>query len=411
MSITAASVSDILKEDYGPDGIANTAYEENPGFASVKKHRMTGAYYRFPVQYGYASNRSHTSTNALAKTNTTNFVHFNVPTVEDYDAKSLQKKAMEEAQDPGAFVELLRNVCDSVIKSLANNAGSDFFNHRGATIGAISLTSTISTPTITLADPTDIPKFYAGQTLAVSAANGLTGALRTGTVVVLSVDRSQGTVTATGNWNAGIAAVTNNSNTTFGDFIFPVGDFGIGRAGLADWCPDVTTGLGTAFYTAVRSVDSSRLAGSRTTATGLPVSQAIRQLGAVMGREEGKPDTYFCSWTTMNDLMTERDIKLVHTRVEAQGMDATVGFDAVRVIGVRGPIDVVADRSCNDGHGYLVKLSDGLCIHSQDTPVKIDDADGSMMIRESTDFTYDIRGAAFLNYSWAKPVNLGVMLF
>lgn len=404
-SITAASVNDILKEDYGPDGIANTAYEENPGFAAVKKHRMTGAYYRFPVQYGYASNRSHTSTNALSKTNTTNFVHFNVPTVEDYDAKSLQKKAMEEAQDPGAFVELLRNVCDSVIKSLANNAGADFYNHRGATVGQISAASAVGTPTITLADPTDITKFYAGQTLAVSLANGLSGALRTGTVVVASVDRSLGTVTATGNWTAGIAAAA------AGDFIFPVGDFGLGRAGLADWVPDVTTGLGTAFYTAVRSVDSSRLAGSRATVTGLPVSQAVRQLGAIMGREEGKPDTYLCSWTTLNDLMTERDIKLVHTRVEAQGMDATVGFDSVRIMGVRGPIDCLADRSCNDGHGYLVKMGDGLCIHSQDAPVKIDDADGSMMIRESTDFTYDIRGAAFLNYAWAKPVNLGVMLF
>src|SRR5262252_156426 len=404
-SITASSVNDILKEDYGPDGVANTAYEDNPGFAAVKKHRMMGAYYRFPVQYGYASNRSHTSTNALSKTNTTNFVHFNVPTVEDYDAKSLQKKAMEEAQDPGAFVELLRNVTDSVIKSLSNNAGADFFNHRGAAIGQISAGSNTATPTITLADPGDITKFYAGQTLNTSVANGLTGAIKAGTVTVLSVDRSAATVTATGNWTAGIATAAAN------DFIFPVGDFGIGRAGLADWVPDVTTGLGTAFYTAVRSVDASRLAGSRATVTGLPVSQAIRQLGAIMGREEGKPDTAFVSWPTLNDLMTERDIKLVHTRVDAQGMNATVGFDSVRIIGVRGPIDVVADRSCNDGHGYLVRIGDGVCIHSQDAPVKIDDADGSMMIRESTDFTYDIRGAAFLNYAWAKPVNLGVMLF
>jgi hypothetical protein len=405
MSITASSVNDILKEDYGPDGIANTAYEENPGFGMVKKHRMTGAYYRYPVQYGYASNRSHTASNALAKTNTTNFIHFNVPTVEDYDAKSLQKKAMEEAQDPGAFVELLRNVCDSVVKSLANNCGADFFNHRGATVGQISATSAVATPTITLSDPTDITKFYAGQTLAASTANGLSGALKGGSVTVLSVDRSAGTVTATGNWSAGIATVAVN------DFLFPAGDFGLGRAGLADWCPDTTTGLGTAFYTAVRSVDASRLAGSRATVTGLPVSQAIRQLGAIMGREEGKPDTYLCSWTTMNDLMTERDIKLIHTRVDAQGMDATVGFDSVRVIGVRGPIDVVADRSCNDGHGYLVRMTDLVCIHSQDTPVKIDDADGSMMIRESTDFTYDIRGAAFVNYGCLKPLNLGVMLF
>lgn len=405
MSITAASVSDILQFDYGPDGIANTAYEENPGFAMVEKVRFTGSKYWFPVQYGYASNRSHTSTTALLKTNTTNFVHFEVPTVEDYDAKSIQKKALEEAEDPNTFVELLRNVSDSVIKALSNNAGSDFYNHRGAVIGQISSGSNVGTTTITLADPTDITKFYVNQTLASSTANGLSGSLRTGTVSISAIDRSAGTLTATGNWSAGITGVAT------GDFLFPAGDFGLGRAGLADWCPDSTSGLGTAFYGATRSVDASRLAGSRLSVTGLPVSQAIRQLGAVMGREEGKPDSCFMSWTTYNDLITERDIKMTHVRRDAEGMEATIGFDGVTIAGVRGNIDVYADRSVNDGHFYLVKMDDGKCIHSQDAPVKIDDADGSMIIRESTDFTYDLRGAAFLNFLWKKPVNLGVGTF
>lgn len=405
MSITASSVSDILMFDYGPDGIANTAYEENPAFGMIEKKRFTGSKRYFPVQYGYASNRSHTSTTALLKTNTTNFVHFEVPTVEDYDAKSIQKKALEEAEDPNTFVELLRNVSDSVIKALSNNAGSDFFNHRGATVGQISSSSNVATATITLADPTDIPKIYVNQTLAASTANGLSGALKGGTVVVSAVDRAAGTITATGNWNAGIATVA------AGDFLFPAGDFGLGRAGLADWVPDSASGLGTAFYNVTRSVDSSRLAGSRLIVTGMPVSQAIRQLGAVMGREEGKPDTCFMSWTTYNDLITERDIKLVHTRVDAEGMEATIGFDGVRIAGVRGNIDVYADRSVNDGHFYLCRLEDGECFHSQDAPVKIDDSDGSMIIRESTDFTYDLRGAAFLNYIWRKPVNLGVGTF
>lgn len=410
-AISTSGISDILQYEYGDDGIANTAYEENPGFAMVEKEHFTGSKRWFPVQYGYASNRSHTASTALSKTNTTNYVHFEVPTVEDYDAKSIQKKALEEAENPNTFVELLKNVSDSVIKALSNNAGADFYNHRGAAIGTVATTSTVASTVLTLADPGDITKFYVGQTIAASAANGLSGSLRTGTAVITAIDRSAGTITTGSNWSTQITGLSASSNTTFGDYLFPSGDFGIGRAGLADWCPDSASGLGTAFYGATRSVDASRLAGSRLSVTGLPISQAIRNLGAVMGREEGKPDSCFLSWSTYNDLITERDIKLTHVRRDADGMNATIGFDGVKIAGVRGNIDVYADRSVNDGRFYLVNMADGRCIHSQDAPVKIDDADGSMIIRESSDFTYDIRGAAFLNYLWLKPVNLGVGTF
>lgn len=404
-AITAAN--EILKEDYGPDGIANTAYEDNPGFGMVKKHHFTGKLYNFPVQYGYASNRSRTATTALSKANTTNFVEFEVVTVADYDAKDIGKKILAEADGPNTFVTLLRNVSDSVVQALSNNAGADFFGNRGAAIGQLG--SGQATPTITLLNPSDITKFSAGQVLATSLADGLSGALKAGTVTVLSVDRSAGTVTATGNWTAGIATALPN------DFIFPAGDFGIGRAGLADWCPDTTTNLATAFYAAVRSVDASRLAGTRLSVTGLPISQAIRQVAAVQGREEGKPDTCFLSWVVYNDLITERDLKVVEkvrgNASPGKGEETTVGFSGIKIAGARGTIDIYPDRSCNDTHFYLCRMADGLCIHSQDTPVKIDDEDGNILARNAADFTYDIRGASFMNYAWSKPVNLAVGVF
>lgn len=401
------TVNEILKEDYGPDGIANTAYIDNPGFGMLKKHKLTGKYYDFPVQYGYASNRSHLDTTALGKTNTTNYVNFNVPTVADYDAKDIQKKILDEAVNPNTFVELLRNVSDSVIQALANNCGSDFFANRGAAIGRIG--SGQATPTVTLLDVSDITKFYVGQTLAVSLNDGLSGALRAGTVAVTAIDSAAGTVTASGNWTAGIAAAVAN------DFIFPAGDFGIGRAGLADWCPDLTTNLGTAFYNVTRSVSASQLAGTRLSVTGLPISQAIRQVAALAGRTEGKPDTCFMSWIVYNDLVTERDLKVlesVERKASAgKGEMTTIGFSGIKIAGARGSIDIFPDRSCNDSHFYLCKIADGLIVHSQDAPVKIDDEDGNILARNLTSFSYDIRGASFMNYVWSKPLNLAVGVF
>lgn len=402
-----SAANEILKEDYGPDGMANCAYEKNPGFGMVKKHKFTGKLYNYPVQYGYASNRSRTATTALNKANTTQFVEFEVPTVADYDAKDIAKKILAEAQGPNAFVNLLRNVSDSVIKALSNNAGSDFFGNRGAAIGRIG--SGQATPTVTLLDPSDITKFAVGQVLAVSAADGLSGALKAGSVTVTAVDRAAGTVTASGNWTAGIATAAAN------DYIFPSGDFGIGRAGLSDWCPDSASGLGTAFYAATRSVDASRLAGTRLSVTGLPISQAIRQVAAQAGREEAEFDTCFTSWVVLNDMMTERDVKVIEkvrgAASGAKGETTTVGFEGIRIAAANGMIDVYADRSCNDSHFYLVNMPDMICIHSQDAPVKIEDEDGNILSRNASDFTFDIRGQSFINFACHKPVNLAVGVF
>lgn len=408
--MTAISVAnEILKEDYGADGIPNLCYTDNPGFGMTTKEKFTGIYRRWPVQYGYASNRSHTTTTALNKTNTTQYAQFEVPTVGDYDAKDIAKKILEEAESPNAFVSLLRNVSDSVVQALSNRLGDEFYGNRGGALGQVG--SGQGTTVITLKDPSTITRFAVGQTIAAATTNGLTGALETGTVLITAVDRSAGTITAAANWTTGIATLAAN------DFLFAAGDFGIARAGLADWVPDDLNraSLSTAFYAAVRNVDSSRLAGTAQQVSGLPISQAIRQVAAAAGREEGKPDTVFLSYLTYNDLITERDIKVLGP-VQAsakggRGEETTVGFSGVSIIGSRGKLDLYPDRSCDDAHFYMCKIDEALCIHSQDAPVKIEDEDGAILARNPTDFTFDIRGQSLANYCFLKPVNLAVGRF
>lgn len=402
MTISVTDADAILKEDYGPDGIGNAAYEDNPWFAMMPKHRFYGKHYNFPVKYGYGTNGSRTAATALGKINGVDYVEFEVPTVADYDAKSISLKALEEAQDEESFVNLLRDCVDSLVKSLSNTAGADAFLHRGAAIGQVG---SISTVDVVLKDPSDVVHFEVGMEIASSEADGLSGALQAGTATITAIDRDTGTLTTDSNWTAQIATLDAD------DYLFRSGDFGIGRAGLADWIPDSTAGLGTAFYAATRSVDASRLAGSRETVTGLPVSQAIRKLATTMGREEGKADTALMSWATYNDLVTERDNKMEHVRTGSSGMGATVGFDGVRIYGGRGSIECFADRSCPDDHIYLVRKESWKCIHSQDQPVKVDDKDGNILSREASDFSYDVRGASFINFACLSPRDNGVAIY
>jgi hypothetical protein len=403
--ITRSEAEVIAKEIYGNDGVGNCAYEDNPWFGMMEKKRFRGKFFDFPVKHSYTSNGSRTGSTALAKANGDYpAVEFNVPTVADFDAISIEKKALNEIRDEGAFVELMKDAIDGLIKSLSNTAGSDAFGHRGAAIGQVASIPTATT--LQLTNPSDVVHFEINMEIASSEANGLSGALQAGTATVTAIDRDNGILTTDGGgWVAQIATLDAD------DFLFRSGDFGLGRAGLADWVPDVTTGLSTAFYAATRSVDAVRLAGSRLTGGSLTPTQAIRQLAAQMGREGGNPDLVLVSHLTFNDIVSELHNKMEYVRTGSSGMDATVGFDGITIVAGRGKMTVHSDRSCPDDHLYLVKKDTWKCIHSQSAPVKIDDEDGNILSRESSSFAYDVRGASFLNFVCKAPVHQGVVVY
>ena len=394
--ITKALCDAVLKEDYGPDGIGNTAYEDNPWFAMMPKHKTKGKHFDFPVKYGYASNASHTASTALNKVNTVQYVEFNVTTVADYDAKSVALQALAEATDEGAFVDVLRDTVDSLIKALSNRAGQHAFGHRGAALGQVA---SISTTTLVLTDIDDVSNFEVGMEIASSEANGLTGSLQAGSATITAIDRATGTLTTDANWTDAGQIPSLDAD----DFLFASGDFGIGRAGLADWCPITRTGLGTAFYGATRSVDETRLAGQIVAGTGIPISHAIRKGAAVSGREAARQDCALMSFETYNDLVTELDAKVQYVKGDSKGMDASIGFEGIKIAGPKGPIECYADRSCSTNQLYLVKRDAWKAIHSQATPIKIMDEDGGMLSREASSFGFDVRGSSLLNFACTKP--------
>lgn len=76
------------------------------------------------------------------------------------------------------------------------------------------------TPTITLWRPKDAALFTAGEVIVACTSDGVTrGSQRAGSVTLASVDYVNGTLTATGNWTAGIAAIA------AGDYLFKSGEF------------------------------------------------------------------------------------------------------------------------------------------------------------------------------------------
>lgn len=399
-AIAKSDATAIAKEYYASGGLINAAYEENPGMALATKKRISGKHYDFPIQYGYASNRSRTASTALAKANKTQFVEFNVTTVASYDAKDIEKQAMAEITDSGAFVDLLTNTIDNLGKALGNGVGEDLFLGLGAALGQVG---SVSTTTLTLKNPSHIARFYVGQTLRVASTDGTSGSLESGSVTVTAVNRDLGTLTAAANWSSGIGTIATDQ------YIFNDGDFGLGRAGLPAWVPDSTSGLGTAFYGATRSVDSTRLAGCRqSVSTGTDISSALRTLLSRMGREEAKPDVALCSYDMLADLETQLEQK---NWVDIKSKSVDIGFEAIRVMTGGRRIDFVADRSCGDDRIYVGNRESLELIYSSSDVFEIDDEDGEVLSRNATSYSYDIRGCSFSNYVVRRPKDWGVLLF
>src|SRR5688572_11085874 len=153
--------------------------------------------------------------------------------------------------------------------------------------------------------------------LASSETDGTTGSLQAGTATVTAVDRDAAMLTTDGGgWVAQIATFDTD------DFVFNVGEFGLGRDGLPSWIPDTTTGLGTVFNGATRSADPTKLAGCRGTVNdGMGIVDGVRGIVQRIQREGGKPDTVAMSTDMAAELETELD-----NRVQYEELPTEIGI-------------------------------------------------------------------------------------
>ncbi len=92
---------------------------------------------------------------------------------------------------------------DGAIHSCARSLAVALYRSGSGSIGVISAASNVATATITVSDLESITNFEKSMVLQSSATDG-TGSVRAGTVTILALDRDLGTITVTGNWNAGI---------------------------------------------------------------------------------------------------------------------------------------------------------------------------------------------------------------
>jgi hypothetical protein len=384
MALDMTSFSAALKQHYTSDRVQNMVYKDNPFLAMVPKmEQFGGKNLPIPIIYGNPQGRSATFQTAQANKTSSKLKDFVLTRDHDYSVASIDNETLEASKgNQNAFMEAATTEIDGAINSATRSLATAIFRSGSGSIGQVG-NSSFATPTLTLVDTDSVVNFEVGMTLVTSTADG-GGAVKAGTMQIISIDRDAGTLTFSANLSALIATIAQN------DFIFVQGDYDEKIKGLAAWLPATAPTSGDNFFGVDRSSDASRLAGIRYDGTALPIEEAV--IGAIhrVARDGGQPTHLFLSYAKWDELVKALGSKVQYVNEEVKTGDAKLSFRSVMVHGPKGAVKVVPDMNCPDSIGYLLQL-DTWKLYSLGKAPRILDTDGLKMLRESSADAVEVR--------------------
>jgi hypothetical protein len=384
------AVNPVLKQRYTRKKLNTLSYNENTLLALCPKDETLGGKNKvYGIRNAQPQTRSATfasgQSGAVPANSSSTYNSFVIPHFNHFAFAYISGDAIESAKgDESALIDVLTAEIDGAIYTATRSLAISMFRNGGGQRGQISAASAPGTPTITLTTLTDIVNFEVGMVLQTSVDDGTGGAgVKAGTVTLTKVDRDLGTLTASGNWTAGIATAAIN------DFIFQNGDYNGMLVGLGGWLPSSPPAANDAFFTVNRSNDATRLAGVRYNGNGGPIEETLIQAAARVCRERGNPDHVFLNPLDYSSLVVALGSKVIYDRVQSFD-EPSIGFKAVMLDGPRGPIKVLMDVNCPRGTAYMLQLNTWVLDSIGKAP-KIFELDGLNMLRQATADSYEVR--------------------
>jgi len=363
--VTQTNFAAAMKKIYPQKRVELIFYKNHPFLAKVRKREDfygfdAGGTMAIAVSSSPpAGGRSATFTDAQDNISSGSDQRFNITRQSDYQLWRLNNEVIEaSSRDVGAIMKVLKFKGDGALMNLSRNLSGNLYGNGGGARGQISAIT--AGGLVTLTNASDIVHFEVN--MMINAANwdgtGVAGVIRAGADTISAVDRNAGTFQLAGGavpagWIAGPP----------GDFLFQEGDLlaagGTVVTGLSGWLPTVAPVAGDAFFGLDRSIDPTRLAGSRFNGIGLPIEEALKRISTLIVRNGGRPDTVF-----LNPIDYERLELSLEGRARFETMttqvggkrSATVGFDSMIITTTAGKANVVADVDCPQGTGYMLQM-------------------------------------------------------
>lgn len=406
---------DAALKDYYTDGVVqNMVYKDNPFLALVpKSENFYGRRLPVPLIYGNPQGRSATFARAQARGATTNSLveSFDLTRVSDYGIATIQNEVLEASKnDKGAFMEAATTEIDGIINSVTRSLAIAQYKSGFGDIGQIG---SISTNTITLLNINDVTNFEVGQELDLSTSLDAAVLKAYGTstngLIITGVNRISGVLT----FGFNVTDATNGIPTAAAnDFIFIRGDRQNSAtpsrtkvAGLAAWLPDTLTVSSASFFGVDRTADRTRLAGVRYDGSAQPIEESLIDAATLLGREGGRPDHCFLSFSKYGELEKALGSKVNYVDLKV----GEIAFRALRVNGPKGEIKIIPDQNCPSNRAYMLTLNTWKH-YSLGKPVRVLDTDGLKMLRQASADGVEVRYGYYANLSCNAPGYNSVVL-
>lgn len=398
---TVANQLPLLKRLWG-DKVPSTLYQRSKLVTMMKKDTSFGGEGRYVVvnTSGIAGTSADFAT-AQANQKATDNRRFFVTHRKEYAVFTLQGDLISRTKgNANAMVESLKHEVSGAMYSFGRAIAARAWGNGGGSLGRVA-NSTFATPTLTLTNRGDVTKFEVGMVLRTQATDGSgpsPGTPRVGSLLVVSIDRTAGTVTMSGNLSTGIAAIAQD------DFIFRDGDYANAMTGVPGWNPQVAPTPGESFMGLDRTTgDVQRLSGLRYNGNSDPYEEMLIQASAE-GQMHGISGLNQC-W--VNPLDYAEIVKEVGVQKEVRIDDSKygVGFTALYVKGPDGDVMVVSETDVPQGHAWMNRIEDFVLRTSGPCPQELAFDNGKLLQRLSNDDAYEGRLGAYGNFFNENPGN------
>jgi len=380
---TPASISSlepILKTIYD-DQAKVIAFYSHPLLGRVPKNeKFFGDNFVQTVRFVGGQGVSADFTKALNNRNPNQYRKFTITRFSMYGVGSITGEAIEAAQGSMyTMAEGLESEIKGLFTTIGITAAAAMYRSGSGTIGkgAALLSATV----LQLASPSDAIHFGVGGTIGSSPTDG-SGPQNVGTIQIVAIDMEAGTITANVGWAVGIAGFAAT------DFLFIDGNYNAEMPGLLKWIPPTPPAPGDNLYGVDRSVAPVELAGMRINGQGAPREQTWQKAMALAARFGARIDEGYMHPEDLAKMTISLGSQV--RRVPTPATVASVGYEAVEVVGATGTVKVYGDPDCPEGFAWGIKKSTWELRTLKAMP-RFLDLDGNRILRESAADAYEFR--------------------
>jgi hypothetical protein len=440
MASTYVTLDALFKQKY-TEGLEDLTFKERPLFGLLPKYTDVGGAsastraWHIPLKFANTSAVGGTFATAQtrAATVSSKVVAWELVTMHQYGFINLDMESILRSEGKEhAFVDEKSLEMDAIIENMSNRLHHFcYLDGTGslAIVGNATQMPSFAVSKMILSNPETAVYWSYGDELTASltASGGTPRALGANGhgwyVIAINLDEGSFTVGTA----AGAAVNLNDANdgiptATNGDFIQHRGDVqvhgtvgGTVISGFADFIPSTsfvfTPGAASTLYNVDRSAAVDFLAGSRYDGSNLGIEEAIVRGTNVVAKKGGIIKQIFINHKHFSDLVAAISARGMVNFLEISPTEyPEIGFEAVRIIGAKGSVEVIPDYACPSTQGTGMRLEDWY-FASVGEPVRVMNGDGLEFLRLSNS---DGLQAYWASYSNTVPLiprnNLNLLL-